>query len=91
MGARQVAVTLGPDGALVRGAASAEAPGVPAAVVDTTGAGDVVTGVLAAALCTSGFSAQAVADALPRAVAAGARATEAWGALDTLPDGTAAR
>ena len=90
MGARQVAVTLGPDGALVRGAASADAPGVPAAAVDTTGAGDVVTGVLAAALSTSGFSPQAVADALPRAVAAGARATEAWGALDSLPDWTVA-
>jgi fructokinase len=39
---------------------------------------------------TSGVSPQAVAGALPRAVAAGARATEAWGALDSLPDWTAA-
>ena len=39
MGAELVAVTLGPDGALLRGAVSADAPGVPADAVDTTGAG----------------------------------------------------
>lgn len=85
MGARLVAVTLGPDGALLRGGATADAPGVPANAIDTTGAGDVVTGVLTAALSTSGFSAQAAADALGPAVAAAARATEGWGALDSLP------
>jgi fructokinase len=86
LGAGLVAVTLGPDGALLRGAAVAHAPGVPARAVDTTGAGDVVTGVLAAALSTSGFSAQAAATALGPAVTAAARATEGWGALDSLPD-----
>ena len=91
MGAGLVAVTLGPDGALLRGAATADAPGVPARAVDTTGAGDVVTGVLTAALSTSGFSAQAAADALGPAVAAAARATEGWGALDSLPDEVAIR
>jgi fructokinase len=85
MGARLVAVTLGPDGALLRGAANAEAPGVPAEAVDTTGAGDVVTGVLTAALSNSGFSPQAAADALGPAMAAAASATEGWGALDSLP------
>ena len=86
MGARLVAVTLGPDGALLRGAASADAPGVPAQAVDTTGAGDVVTGVLTAALSNSGFSPQAAADALGPAMTAAARATEGWGALDSLPE-----
>jgi sugar/nucleoside kinase (ribokinase family) len=86
MGAQLVAVTLGPEGALLRGAATADAPGVPANAIDTTGAGDVVTGVLTAALSSSEFSAQAAADALGPAVAAAARATEGWGALDSLPD-----
>ena len=86
MGARLVAVTLGPDGALLRGAASAEAAGVPARAIDTTGAGDVVTGVLAAALSNSGFAHQAAADALGPAMSAAARATEGWGALDSLPE-----
>jgi len=91
MGAQLVAVTLGPDGALLRGAASADAPGVPAKAIDTTGAGDVVTGVLAAALSTSGFSPRAAADALAPAVAAAARTTEGWGALDALPENMAIR
>ena len=91
MGARTVAVTLGADGALLRGAATADVPGVPARVVDTTGAGDVVTGVLAAALSNAGWEAQAAAGQLGFAVAAAARATESWGALDALPGRTAAR
>jgi fructokinase len=89
MGAELVAVTLGPHGALLRGAMSAEADGVPANAVDTTGAGDVVTGVLIAALAMNGYSAEAAAEALPAAVAAAARATEGWGAIDALPDAIA--
>jgi fructokinase len=91
MGARLVAVTLGADGALLRGAATADVPGVPAHVVDTTGAGDVVTGVLAAALSSSGWEPQAAAGELGFAVVAAARATETWGALDRLPGKSAAR
>lgn len=83
--AQVVAVTLGAEGALVRGAAHADAAGVPARVVDTTGAGDAVTGVLVAALATSGFDPRAVAAALPRAVAIGSCSTEAYGALEALP------
>ena len=86
MGAELVAVTLGADGALLRGAVCADAPGVPADAVDTTGAGDVVTGVLIAALAGNDYSAQAAAAALPGAVAVAARATEGWGAIDALPN-----
>jgi fructokinase len=89
MGAELVAVTLGADGALLRGAVRADVPGVQAVTVDTTGAGDVVTGVLVAALDRNGYSAQAAATALPAAVAAAARATEGWGAIDALPDAIA--
>jgi fructokinase len=84
-GAGLVAVTLGPDGALLRGEVNAEAPGVRTATVDTTGAGDVVTGVLIAALSANGHSPDAAARALPAAVAAASRATEGWGAIDSLP------
>jgi sugar/nucleoside kinase (ribokinase family) len=85
LGARLAVVTLGADGALVRGEARADAVGVPARVVDTTGAGDAVTGVLVAALAASGFDPSAAAEALPRAVAVAARSTEAYGAVEALP------
>jgi sugar/nucleoside kinase (ribokinase family) len=83
--ARLAIVTLGADGALMRGEADADAPGVTASVVDTTGAGDAVTGVLAAALAASGFDSGAAARALPLAVAVASRSTEGYGALGALP------
>jgi sugar/nucleoside kinase (ribokinase family) len=85
LGARLVAVTLGAEGVLLRGDARADVPGVPARVVDTTGAGDAVTGVLVAALAASGFDPGAAAEALPHAVAVAARSTEAYGAVEALP------
>ena len=85
-GARLAVVTLGADGALVRGEASARAPAVAARVVDTTGAGDALGGVLLAALATADWEPAAAAQALPAAVAAAARSTEAFGALEALPD-----
>ncbi|MES1247820.1 MAG: PfkB family carbohydrate kinase, partial [Actinomycetota bacterium] len=77
---RLAVVTLGADGALMRGEASADAPGVPAEVVDTTGAGDAVTGVLAAALAQSGFDPREAARALGIAVGVASRSTESYGA-----------
>jgi sugar/nucleoside kinase (ribokinase family) len=81
-GARLVVVTLGPRGAILRGELRADASGVPARVLSTIGAGDVLTGTLLARLATTDFYPAAVAAALPGAVAASARACERWGALD---------
>jgi sugar/nucleoside kinase (ribokinase family) len=81
-GARHVVITCGPDGAILRGGGlRLDVPGVRATVVDTTGAGDTVTGVLLARLAASGFYPAAMAAALPEAVAAAAAVTEVWGAL----------
>jgi len=57
-----------------------------ARVVDTTGAGDALGGVLLAALATADWEPAVAAQALPAAVAAAARSTEAFGALEALPD-----
>lgn len=81
-GARLVIVTLGADGAILRGELRATVPGVPATVLSTVGAGDVLTGVLLARLALSGYYPPAVAAGLRDAVAAGARACERWSALD---------
>jgi sugar/nucleoside kinase (ribokinase family) len=80
-GAANAIVSLGADGALLRGAAEADTAGVPAEVVSTVGAGDCLTGVLIAALTESGYDADALARALPAAVAEAARACERWGAI----------
>jgi sugar/nucleoside kinase (ribokinase family) len=81
-GAQHVVITLGAEGALLRGGGvDRTVPGVPATAVDTTGAGDAVTGVLLAALARTGFYPAALAAQLPDAVAEAARATERYGAL----------
>jgi len=81
-GARLVVVTLGDEGAILRGELRADAFGVPAQVVSTLGAGDVFTGTLLARLALSDFYPPAVAAGLRDAVAAAARACERWGAVD---------
>jgi fructokinase len=80
-GAQLAVVTRGADGALMRGAAEADVPGVPARVVNTTGAGDVLTGTLLAALQRAHYDPDGIGDALGQAVEESARATERWGAL----------
>ncbi|MGI8922131.1 MAG: carbohydrate kinase family protein [Solirubrobacteraceae bacterium] len=80
-GARLAVVSRGARGAVLRGELRAEVSGVRARVVNTMGAGDAFTGVLLGRLAATGFYPPAVAAALPDAVAAGARATERWGAL----------
>ncbi|HET9103635.1 MAG TPA: PfkB family carbohydrate kinase [Solirubrobacteraceae bacterium] len=81
-GARLVVLTLGPDGAILRGALRATAPGVPCRPLNTAGAGDVLTGTLLARLALSGFYDSSVAAGLPDAIEAAARACERWGAVD---------
>lgn len=79
-GVRNVVVTLGAQGAILRGEVRANVPGVPARVVDATGAGDALLGVLLARLAASRFYAPAIAAGLRDAVAEAARVTERWGA-----------
>jgi fructokinase len=82
-GAQHVVVTLGAEGALLLGGGlDRDVPGVAATPVDATGAGDAVTGVLIAALARTGFYPAALAAMLPDAMAAAARSTERYGALD---------
>ena len=82
MGAASVVVTLGPDGALLRGAGgSLDVPGVPASPVDTTGAGDAVSGTLLARLAAARFDPSVLPDALTEGVIAAARVTERYGAI----------
>lgn len=81
-GARNVVITLGADGAIVRGKLRLDVPGVPAAVLSTAGAGDAVTATLLARLEASEWYEPVIAAGLRDAVAAGARACERWGAVD---------
>ena len=80
--AGSVVTTLGAEGAVVLDPSGRRAvPGVPADVVDTTGAGDTFTGVLAASLAAGSDLDAAVA----RAVVAGALAVERLGAVPAIP------
>lgn len=81
-GARMVVITLGPDGAILRGELRLDVRGEPATVLSTIGAGDVLTGILLARLAMSGYYPAAVAASLPDAVVQSARACERWGALE---------
>ena len=80
-GPRIVVVTLGARGALARGAASAEAPGIDVEVVSPLGAGDAFMGALGAGFAKRGWEAEAVGEALAEANAAGARACAEWRAV----------
>ena len=81
-GAEHVVITLGAEGALLRGGGlRRDAPGALAAVVNTTGAGDAFVGALLARLGAADYDPRALEAALPEAVEEGARATERWGAV----------
>jgi sugar/nucleoside kinase (ribokinase family) len=80
-GARTAVVTLGADGALLRGEVSADAPPHPARVVSSMGAGDALMGTLLGRLELGGWRPEAAAASLEEAVEAAARVTEQWGAV----------
>ena len=82
LGAALGVVSLGADGALVRGAAQAHAPGVEVEVVSTLGAGDAFFGTLASEMARLGWDAPRAGEALPAAVEASARTCMRWGAWD---------
>jgi sugar/nucleoside kinase (ribokinase family) len=80
-GARNVVITLGAAGAMLRGELRADVPGVAAQVISTVGAGDALMGTLLGRATLTGFYSASLAASLGEAVAASARATERWGAL----------
>lgn len=83
-GARAVVTTLGAAGALVTNADGAHCviDPVPATAVDTTGAGDAFTGVLAARLAVG----DPLVDAARWGTAAGSLAVRTAGAQESYPD-----
>jgi sugar/nucleoside kinase (ribokinase family) len=81
LGARAAVVTLGAEGALVRGEARGDVDGVEVDLVSPMGAGDAFTGTLAAGLAERGWDPGRTDEALPAAVAAGAEACASWGAV----------
>lgn len=81
-GARHAVVTKGGEGAILRGGRlDYDVPALQVDPVDTTGAGDVLMGVLLAALAETGFYPPAIAATLPDAVVEAGRSTARWGAV----------
>ncbi len=87
-GAQNAVITLGADGALLRGSRlRRDVPGRPVKAVNATGAGDTFAGTLLAGVAASGWYPPAIAAGLETAVAAAAQATARWGAVATAPRG----
>ena len=80
LGATLGVVTVGREGAVMRGASSGEAASPPVEVVSPLGAGDAFMGALAAGLAQVDWDPERAARALKGAVEAGARACTGWGA-----------
>jgi sugar/nucleoside kinase (ribokinase family) len=81
-GARNVVITDGAAGAMLRGPIKLDVDGAPARVISTLGAGEALTATLIARLAATGFYEPAIGAALPEATAAAAAACERWGACD---------
>jgi fructokinase len=82
MGAELAVVTMGAEGAVMRGACDAEAPVAPVEVVTTLGAGDAFMGALVAGLDFFGWDLARGGEALEPALAAAGEACARWAALD---------
>ncbi|HEX2128983.1 MAG TPA: PfkB family carbohydrate kinase [Solirubrobacterales bacterium] len=81
-GAELAVVTLGEEGAVIRGACEAEAPGVEVEVVSTLGAGDAFMGTLVAGIAAREWDATGAGEARGPALAAAAEACTRYSALD---------
>ena len=81
-GARNVVITDGDRGAMLRGTIRLEVPAVPARVVSTIGADDALMAALITRLQITGFYEPAIAAALKQAMVVTAQARERWGACD---------
>jgi sugar/nucleoside kinase (ribokinase family) len=81
-GARNVVITDGAAGAMLRGKIKLDVDGAPARVISTVGAGDALTATLIARLEATGFYEPAIGAALREATTAAAAACERWGACD---------
>jgi fructokinase len=79
-GVRNVVISLGGDGAMLRGEVRANVSGRPAKIVNATGAGDTLLGVLVARLAQTDFYPAALASGLKAAVEEAAKTVERWGA-----------
>jgi sugar/nucleoside kinase (ribokinase family) len=82
MGATLAVVTLGEEGAVIRGACEAEAGAPEVEVVSTLGAGDAFLGTLLAGLAARGWDPAGADEALGPALNAAAEACTRWSALD---------
>jgi len=81
-GARNVVITGGAIGAMLRGKIAADVPALPARVVSKIGASDALMATLLARLQITGFYEPAIAAALKEAMVVSAQACERWGACD---------
>jgi fructokinase len=82
LGAELAVVTLGSEGAVVRGAVEAELPTRSVDVVSTLGAGDAFMGTMVAGLALRDWDPARAGEALGPALEASADACERWAALD---------
>jgi sugar/nucleoside kinase (ribokinase family) len=82
LGAELAVVTLGGEGAAMRGACEAELPAPEVEVVSTLGAGDAFMGTLVGGLSGLDWDLTRAEEALPAALAAAADACTRWSALD---------